>query len=160
MGTNYFVADPLGLMQVEAGNRQGFSQFANFDLNWGSGNRFFSKDHKALLIIAEPRQSAMDYKFAEQVMRWTREHIQSITADPDLRDSGVQPIPAGAYVYAEQEHQLIERNIRRISLISIVGNLLLCLLIYPTIPLLLLSLLPAAWALCGLRAWPVSIPEK
>ncbi len=51
---------------------------------------------------------------------------------------------AGAYVYAEQDHKFIERNIRRISLISIVGNLLLCLLIYPRIPLLLLSLLPTS----------------
>jgi predicted RND superfamily exporter protein len=148
LGTNYFVADPLGLMQVETGNSGGFSQFANFDLNWGSGNRFFSKDHTALLVIAEPRQSAMDYQFAEQVMRWTREHIQSMTAEPDstgttLRNSGVRAIAAGAYVYAEQEHRLIETNVRRISLISIVGNLLLCLVIYPRIPLLLLSLLPA-----------------
>ena len=143
LGTNYFVADPLGLMDV-ARNRQGFSQFANFDLNWGSGNRFYSKDHRALLIIAEPRQSAMDYQFAEQVMRWTREHIQSMTAEPDLRESGVRAIAAGAYLYAEQEHRLIETNVRRISLISIVGNLLLCLLIYPRIPLLLLSLLPAS----------------
>ncbi len=76
LGTNYFVADPLGLMEAESRGSAGFSQFANFDLNWGSGNRFFSKDHKALLIIAEPRQSAMDYKFAGQVMQWTREHIQ------------------------------------------------------------------------------------
>ncbi|MFZ0297077.1 MAG: MMPL family transporter [Candidatus Sulfotelmatobacter sp.] len=143
LGTNYFVADPLGLMQVESRDSRGFSQFANFDLNWGSGNRFFSKDHKALLIIAEPRQSATDYKFAEQVVRWTREHVHAMSAEPDFRDSGVRAIAAGAYVYAEQEHQLIETNIRRISLISIVGNLLLCLLIYPRIPLLLLSLLPA-----------------
>ncbi len=143
LGTNYFVADPLGLMEVEARSSRGFSQFANFDLNWGSGNRFFSKDHKALLIIAEPRQSAMDYKFAEQVVRWTREHIQSMKTDPELRSSGVRITAAGAYVYAEQEHQFIETNIRRISLISIVGNLLLCLVIYPRIPLLLLSLLPA-----------------
>ena len=143
LGTNYFVADPLGLMEVEAGNSRGFSQFANFDLNWGSGNRFFSKDHKALLVIAEPRQSAMDYKFAEQVVRWTREHIQSMRGDPAFKDSGVRAIAAGAYVYAEQEHQFIETNIRRISLISIVGNLVLCLVIYPRIPLLLLSLLPA-----------------
>ena len=144
LGTNYFVADPLGLMQAETGSSQGFSQFANFDLNWGSGNRFFSKDHKALLIIAEPRQSAMDYNFAEQVMRWTRESIRSLTAEPELRDSGIKATPAGAYVYAEVEHQLIENNIRKISLISIVGNLLLCLVIYPRIPLLLLSLLPAS----------------
>jgi predicted RND superfamily exporter protein len=144
LGTNYFVADPLGLMQVETGNGKGFSQFANFDLKWGSGNRFFSKDHKALLVIAEPRQSAMDYNFAEKVMQWTREHIRSITAETDLRDAGVRATAVGAYVYAEQEHQLIEKNIRRISLISIVGNLLLCLVIYPRIPLLLLSLLPAS----------------
>jgi uncharacterized protein len=143
LGTNYFVTDPLGLMQAETGNSPGFSQFANFDLNWGSGNRFFSKDHKALLIIAEPKQSAMDYNFADQVMRWTREHIRSMTGEADMRKSGVQATPAGAYVYAEQEHGLIETNIRRISLISIIGNLLLCLVIYPRIPLLLLSLLPA-----------------
>ena len=148
LGTNYFVADPLGLMEVQARNSRGFSQFANFDLNWGSGNRFFSKDHKALLIIAEPRESAMDYKFAEQVVRWTREHIQAMRAEPgiirlDGQGPGVQAIAAGAYVYAEQEHQFIETNIRRISIISIVGNLLLCLVIYPRIPLLVLSLLPA-----------------
>ena len=95
LGTNYFVADPLGLMQVEAGNGQGFSQFANFDLNWGSGNRFFSKDHKALLVIAEPRQSAMDYNFAEQVMRWTREHIQSITAETDCGTPECGPLRRG-----------------------------------------------------------------
>jgi predicted RND superfamily exporter protein len=142
LGTNYFVADPLGLMQAETG--QGFSQFANFDLNWGSGNRFFSKDHKALLVIAEPRQTAMDYNFAEEVMRWTRARIGSMTAEPELRAAGIRATPAGAYVYAEVEHQLIEANIRRISLISIVGNLLVCLVIYPRIPLLLLSLLPAS----------------
>jgi predicted RND superfamily exporter protein len=142
LGTNYFVADPLGLMEVAAHNSQGFSQFASFDLTWGDGNRFFSKDHKALLIIAEPRQSAVDYKFAEEVVQWTREHIQSISVEPAFRDSGVRAIPAGSYVYAEQDHEFIERNIRRVSLISIVGNLVLCLLIYPRIPLLLLSLLP------------------
>jgi predicted RND superfamily exporter protein len=143
LGTNYFVADPLGLMEVETKSSGGFSQFANFDLNWGSGNRFFSKDHKALLIIAEPRQSAMDYKFAGQVVEWTREHIQAMGSEPAFKSSGVRITAAGAYVYAEQEHQLIENNIRRISLISIVGNLVLCLVIYPRIPLLLLSLLPA-----------------
>ena len=150
LGTNYFVADPLGLMEVAAHNSRGFSQFASFDLTWGSGNRFFSKDHKALLIIAEPRQSAVDYKFAEQVVQWTRDHIKSIgqsvsqsgSAEPSFRGSAVRATTAGAYVYAEQEHKFIEKNIRRISLISIVGNLLLCLLIYPRIPLLLLSLLP------------------
>jgi hypothetical protein len=36
-------------------------------------------------------------------------------AEPDFRDSGVRATAAGAYVYAEQEHQFIETNIRRIS---------------------------------------------
>jgi uncharacterized protein len=143
LGTNYFIADPLGLMEMEPSDSQGFSQFANFDLNWGSGNRFFSKDHKALLIIAEPRESAMDYSFAEQVVRWLREHIEAMKAEAEFRDSGIKITAAGSYVYADQEHQLIQTNIRRVSMISIIGNLLLCLVIYPRILLLLLSLLPA-----------------
>ena len=61
LGTSYFVAESCRpQMEVAAHNSRGFSQFASFDLTWGSGNRFFSKDHKALLIIAEPRQSAVD----------------------------------------------------------------------------------------------------
>jgi hypothetical protein len=144
MGTDYFAADPLGLMPVTAGGGQGFSQFSSFDLSWGSGNRFFSRDHKALLIIAEPREPAVDYKFAGQIMDWTRAQMQSISADPELRDSGLRVIPAGAYVYAEQDHKFIEANIRRVSLVSIIGSLALCLLVYPSIPLLLLSLLPTS----------------
>jgi len=50
-------------------------------------------------------------------------------ADAACLAAGVRGTPAEAYVYAEQEHQFIETNIRRISMISIVGNLLLCLVI-------------------------------
>ena len=144
LGADYFVADPLGLMSVTAGQGNGFSQYSGFDLSWGSGNRFFSRDHKALLIIAEPRASAVDYKYAEQIMQWTRTHIQSAETAPAMRNAGVQAIPAGAYVYAEQDHKFIERNIRRVSLVSIVGSLALCLLVYPSLPLLILSLLPTS----------------
>ena len=144
LGADYFVADPLGLMSVTAGNGESFSQFSKFDLSWGSGNRFYSRDHKALLIIAEPRESAVDYKSAERIMQWTHAHIQSAEADPELRSTGVRAIPAGAYVYAEQDHKFVERNIRRVSLVSIVASLLLCLLVYPSVPLLLLSLLPTS----------------
>ncbi len=143
MGAEYFVADPLGLMSVVAQNNQGFSQFASFDLNWGEGNRFFSKDHTTLLILAEPRQSAVDYKSAAQVVQWTREQIESISAEPEFLHAGLRATQAGTYVYAEQDHKFIEHNIRLVSLISLIGNLLLCLLVYPSIPMLLLSLLPA-----------------
>jgi len=143
MGTGYFVADPLGLMSVAAHGGHDFSQFESFDLNWGSGNYFFSKDHKALLIVAEPRESAVDYKFAGQIVQWTQKHATAIGTEPDLRDSGIRIAPAGPYVYADQDHRFIVRNVRLVSLISIIGNLVLCLLVYPSIPLLLLSLLPA-----------------
>jgi uncharacterized protein len=144
IGTDYFIADPLGLMQVAARGGQGLSDFASFDLNWGSGSRFFSKDHKALLIIAEPRLPAVDYQFAQSVVQWTRQRIASIGAEPDFQNSGVTAVPAGAYVYADEDHKFIEHNIRLISLISIVGSLLLCLTIYPRVPLLLLSLIPTS----------------
>jgi len=144
LGADYFAADPLGLMSVTAGKGEGFSQFASFDFSWGSGNRFYSRDHKALLIIAEPRESAVDYKFAEQIMVWTRAHIHGIEADPEIHDAGVRAISAGAYAYAEEDHKFVERNIRRVSLVSIIGSLLLCLVVYPSVPLLLLSLLPTS----------------
>jgi uncharacterized protein len=143
MGADYFVADPLGVMPIVAGNSKGFSQFTNFDLNWGSGNRFYSKDHKALMIIAEPRSSAVDYQFAGQVVQWTRAQVASINSIPELREAGLEATQAGAYVYAEHDHSFIEHNIRMVSMISIFGNLILCLLVYPSVRLLLLSLLPA-----------------
>jgi predicted RND superfamily exporter protein len=144
LGTDYFIADPLGLMQVAARGGQGLADFASFDLNWGSGSRFFSKDHKALLIIAEPRLPAVDYQFAQQVVQWTRQRIETIGEEPDFRNSGLRATPAGAYVYADEDHKFIEHNIRLISLISIAGNVLLCLAVYPRLPLLLLSLLPTS----------------
>jgi hypothetical protein len=143
MGADYFVADPLGLMNAAAGSGKELSQFGNFDMSWGSGDRFFSKDHTALLILAEPRESAVDYKFAGQVVQWTQAHIDSLRAEAGSRDSGIKAIQAGAYVYADQDHRFIVRNIKRVSLISILGNLVLCLLVYPNIPMLFLSLLPA-----------------
>ena len=77
-------------------------------------------------------------------MDWTRAQMQTTRANQELRDSGLRIVPAGAYVYAEQDHKFIEANIRRVSLVSIIGSLALCLLVYPSIPLLLLSLLPTS----------------
>lgn len=144
LGTNYFLADPLGLMEPLAQGGRGFSQFTSFDFNWGSGNRFFSKDHRSLLIITEPRESAVDYQFAVEVMSWMRRRVPALANDAAFRDAGLRVTPAGAYVYAEQDRQFIQKNIQLISAISIIGNLVLCLLVYPRIPLFLLSLLPAS----------------
>lgn len=142
LGTDYFAADPLGLTQAMTGGAEGFSQYSSFDLNWGSGNRFYSRDHSALLVMAAPRQSAVDYQYAERIMQWTRAHSASIGGGEELRDAGLRVMIAGAYAYAEQDHQFVESNIRRVSLVSIVCSLLLCLLVYPSVQLLILSLLP------------------
>ncbi|MCL4488914.1 MAG: MMPL family transporter [Chloroflexi bacterium] len=144
LGTNYFIADPVGIMEVAGAGNRGFSEFQNFDFTWGSGNRFFSKDHRALLIIAAPGAPAVDYQYAGAVVQWTRDRIRDLSNDPEFRDSRLNFTPAGAYVYAEQDHQFIARDMRFVSLLSILGNFALCLVIYPRIPLFLLSLLPTS----------------
>jgi uncharacterized protein len=140
-GTNYFQADPLGLTQVVA-KGAGIGEYASFDLSWGGSNHFFSKDHKALLIIAEPRAAAADYQFALKVLQWTRDEIRTASNSEDFKGLPLTVTLAGPYVYAEQDRKFIQANVRLVSLVSIVANLTLCLLIYPRIPLLLLSLLP------------------
>lgn len=142
LGSDYFVADPLGLMRTEAGDGRALSGFGSFDMNWGSSNRFYSADHTALLVIAEPRGPAVDYQFAERVMQWTHTHTDQIAADPAMKDAQISLVPAGAYVYSEQDHLFVERNIRRVSLVSMIGSLLLCLAVYPSVQLVVLSLLP------------------
>ena len=139
--TNYFIADPLGLTQVVA-KGTGFGEYSNFDLAWGSGNHFFSKDHKALLVVAEPRLPAADYQFAEQVLQWMRQEIGVLGKVEEFK--GLTVTLAGPYLYAEQDRKFIQDNVRLVSVVSIVGNLILCLLVYPRIPLLLLSLLPTS----------------
>ncbi len=142
LGTNYFVADPLGLMEVAVKEGKGFTEFANFDLQAGSGNRFFSRDHRALLLISEPRLPAVDYQFAEKVVAWTRERVRGFEGEDQFKRLRLRVSLAGAYVYADHDQKFIQSDIRLVSLVSILGNLLLCLLIYPRIPLLLMSLLP------------------
>lgn len=140
-GTDYFTADPLGLTQVVA-KSGGLNEYSSFDLAWGGGNHFFSNDHKALLVIAEPRSAAADYQFALKVLQWTRDDIRSISNSDDFKGLPLTVTLAGPYVYAEQDRKFIQANIRLVSLVSVIANLILCLLIYPRIPLLLLSLLP------------------
>lgn len=142
-GTNYFMADPLGLTQVVA-KGAGIGEYASFDLGWGSGNHFFSKDHKALLVIAQPRSAAADYQFALKVLQWTRDDIRTISNSEDFKALPLTVTLAGPYVYAEQDRKFIQSNVRLVSLVSIVANLILCLLIYPRVPLLILSLLPTS----------------
>ncbi len=145
LGTNYFANDPLGLMEVVAPGGGGLSSFASFDMEWGSGNYFFSKDHRALLLISEPQHPVMNYQAAEEVVRWTRSRCRALLAESEFSD--LRLTPAGGYIYAEQDHGFIKENIQLISLVSIIGNLLLCALVYRRPFVLLISFIPTSLGL-------------
>jgi predicted RND superfamily exporter protein len=147
LGTNYFVTDPLGLLELAAPGGQSLSGFFNFDLEWGSGNYFFSKDHTALLVVGEPRLPVTDYKFSQEMVSWTRKASGALLAEPEFKDAPLRVTLAGGYIYAEQDRKFIEWNIRLVSLISIVGNLILCLLVYRRLPILFMSLIPTTLGL-------------
>lgn len=146
LGTNYLVIDPLGLMEFAA-PAGGISGFFDFDLNWGSGGYFYSKDHKGLLVVAEPKLPGTNYKFAQDLLKWARNRCGSLLADEEFKDVPLHLTLAGAYVFAEQDRNFIERNINLVSLVSVVGNLILCVLVYRRISILLMSFVPTALGL-------------
>ena len=147
LGPEYFVLDPLGLLEfVDPASREA-GGFAGFDLEWGSGGRFFSRDHRALLVIAEPREPASDYEFAVRLM-----YVDSLAdrGDPRRQPGARGPLrmtPVGAHAYADQSRALIERNIRVASIVSVVGNLLLLALVYRWLPAVVLTVLPTVLAI-------------
>jgi uncharacterized protein len=146
MGASYFRADPLGMTELLAPGAAAGGGFSNFDLEWGSGARFFSRDHRALLVLATPRLPASDYTFSVRLMSWIHARIAELGRGTD--GSGqVRVVPAGSHVYSEQNRRLIEQNMRTASSISVLGNLLLVLLVYRWIPAILLTVLPTGLAL-------------
>ena len=156
LGTDYFVTDPLGIMELVGAGGQELAEFVSFDLEWGSGSRFFNKDHSALLIMAEPREPATNYEFAETMLGWTRREISALLSEKEFQGGSLRVTPAGSYVYAEHDHRFIEQNIRLVSWVAIIGNLILCLLVYPRIPLLLMALVPTSLGILwttGIIAW-------
>jgi uncharacterized protein len=141
-GSAYFVADPLGLLEFTVESTRGARELASFDLEWGDGGRFFSKDHRSLLVMTEPRGSASDYQFSVALMKWYRDHAPAAAGG----DAGIQMTPVGAHAYTEQSRQFIERNIRLATIISVAGNLLLCLLVYRWLGALVFAFLPTLLA--------------
>jgi hypothetical protein len=141
LGSNYFIADPLGMTEFLT-LANGATTLFDLDLTWGGGNYFYSKDHKALLVLAEPKPSGMNYQFAQDVMAWTRERCGILARNTEPGRNPLRFIPAGALVYAEQDRGFIEKNINLVSTVSVLANLILCLLIYRRIPVLLMSFVP------------------
>lgn len=151
LGTRYFTNDPLGVLEVVSDGGRAFAGQIGFDFDWGSGNRFFNKDHSALLIIAEPKQPATDYAFSETMTQWLDGQIAGIE-----KETPVKVVPSGAYLYSAHDHKFIQSNIELVSAVSIIGNVLLCMLIYPRIPIFLMALVPTALGILwttGIIAW-------
>jgi predicted RND superfamily exporter protein len=142
LGPEYLVLDPLGLLElVDPATRQG-AGLTGFDLDWGSGFRFFSRDHRALLVLAEPRRPSSDYEFAVRLMEWVRPRLSAIQAEGSDGEGPLRLTPVGAHAYADQNRALIERNIKVASAVSVGGNLLLLILVYRWLPALVLTVLP------------------
>jgi predicted RND superfamily exporter protein len=141
LGTGYFVTDPLGLTEI-AVPAAGVTALFDMDLAWGSGNYFFSKDHKALLLLAEPKSSGLNYQNAREVVKWVRERGAQLLKEEEFSGHLLSLIPAGALVFAEQDRGFIEKNINLVSMVSVLANLILCLLVYRRIPIFLMSFVP------------------
>lgn len=146
MSASYFAVDPLGLAELLAPQALATGGLMNFDMEWGSGGRFFSRDHRALLLISTPRLPASDYEFSVGLMGWMRERLAALSLDGRLAGK-IRAVPVGAHVYSEQNRRLIQQNMRTASLISVLGNLLLVLFVYRWIPAIVLTVLPTGLAL-------------
>ena len=147
MGPAYFALDPLGLAEFTTQSVGAAGDFAAFDLEWGSGGRFFSRDHRSLLIVAEPALPASDYDFAVKLMAWLRPRIDEAPGRDGEGDGSLRVTPVGAHAYAEQGRSLIQRDIRVASSVSVALNLLLCVAVYRWLPALLLTVLPTGLAI-------------
>jgi predicted RND superfamily exporter protein len=141
LGSDYFVADPLGLTEFLAPIDNATALF-DMDLSWGSGNYFYSKDHTALLILAEPEPSGMNYQLAQDLLQWTRERCAILLQSDEYAGRSLRLTAAGAPVYAEQDRNFIEKNIGLVSSVSVIANLILCLFAYRRMPIFLLSFVP------------------
>ncbi len=141
-GSEYFVADPLGLIEFTDPVTRQSGESTAFDLEWGDGGRFFSKDHRSLLVMTEPGGSASDYEFSARLMAYYRDQaIAATSADPAIRLTA-----AGAYAYAAQSRSFIQRNIGLATFLSAAGNLLLCVVVYRWIGALVFAFLPTVLA--------------
>ncbi len=156
IGPEYLVLDPLGLLEFLDPAAHDVGGFSGFDLEWGGGGYLFSRDHRALLILAEPVKPASDYEFAVALMSWTRSRIAAISAEGT--PGPVRMTPVGAHAYADQTRALIERNIRVASMVSVGGNLLLVFLVYRWLPAIALTVLPTflaiLWTTGLVSSWP------
>ncbi|HEV7668478.1 MAG TPA: MMPL family transporter [Thermoanaerobaculia bacterium] len=145
--------DPLGLADVFLGRMESSRGALNVD--WTSGY-YLSKDHRLLLLLAEPKRPPQDVKFSQRMVASVRERIAAADASwpgivgggNGMSDSKTPPVPdtalGGPYLTTVGDATLIGFDMMVNIATSALGVLLLFLfafrrpsaLLYAFVPLL------------------------
>jgi uncharacterized protein len=143
------LADPLGLSDIFLGRVQ--SSRGTLKVDWSSGY-YFSRDHRLLLILAEPVKPPQDIKFNERLAAAADGLIAETVADWGEISRGMAGKPpevvlGGAYLTAMGDASLIRNDMLVNIVTSLLGVLILILVAFRRPGALAYSFLPL---LCGL----------
>jgi predicted RND superfamily exporter protein len=141
--------DPLGLAQIFLGRVE--SSRGSLQVDWTSGY-YLSRDHRMLLILAEPTQAPQNLKFNERLVTGIRRVVAGTLADWGRiagADAPARPQVdlGGAHLTALADSSLIRYDMMVNILTSALGVLLLFLFAFRRIGTLVYAFLPL---LCGL----------
>jgi predicted RND superfamily exporter protein len=136
--------DPLGLAQIFLGRVQ--SSRGTLKVDWTSGY-YLSRDHRLLLILAEPDRPPQDLKYNERLAADVQGAIdQSLGRWEEIAGPGAPPTPevglGGAYMTALGDASLIRRDMILNIASSAIGVLLLFLVAFRRAGALLYAFIP------------------
>ncbi|MFY9824932.1 MAG: MMPL family transporter [Thermoanaerobaculia bacterium] len=141
--------DPLGLAQIFLGRVE--SSRGSLQVDWTSGY-YLSRDHRMLLILAEPTRPPQNLKFNERLVTGIRRVVAGTLADWSRivgSDAPARPRVdlGGAHLTALSDSSLIRYDMMVNIITSALGVLLLFLFAFRRIGTLVYAFLPL---LCGL----------
>lgn len=153
-----FKLDPLGLSDLFLSRMEGSRGALNVD--WASGY-YLSKDHRMLLLLAEPKRPPQDVKFSQAMVASVRERIEAANASwPGIVGDGASgrlegmsapPLPetalGGPYLTTVGDAKLIWRDMMINIGTSVLGVLLLFLIAFRRPGALLYAFVPLAGGL-------------
>jgi len=144
-----FKLDPLGLGDIFLGRLQSSRGALNVD--WASGY-YLSRDHRLIVLLAEPTSPPQDVKFTRQLLSSIRARIAaSRAAWPAIAGSGGPPVPevvlGGPYLTTSSHATLIAKDMMVNIATSAIGVLLLFLLAFRRPGALLFAMVPLATGL-------------
>ena len=137
--------DPLGLAEVFMGHFS--SSKAGLAVDWASGH-FLSRDHRMILILAEPVGPPQDVDFVKEMMVEVQGSIDEVVGlwseigSPDVPAPEV--VIGGRYVIALGDDSLIRRDVVVNMVTSMIGVLVLFLFAFRRLGLLLYAFVPLA----------------